>query len=184
MIGDGVEVIAVGRRLRIGGDEVQQAIQVLALAMLLIPEVGKPGHVNLKGGVYTLDGQVSRLQQPVIILLAPRPGVTGMIHVRHVRLVPDDPMAYAPLILLRHPAHKMFPIAHVGDSLRAAASVGGRPGRGTHQHGDYFASGGQLGFDERIGHIGRFPVIDAPRLNHVPSKRDTRITCSSLGGSR
>jgi hypothetical protein len=71
-----------------------------------------------------------------------------------------------------------------GTDLGVSASVGGRPVWGTNQHDDYFAPGGQFGFDERIGHVGRLPVVDAARLDHVPSKGDPGETGSGLGGSR
>jgi len=42
----------------------------------------------------------------------------------------------------------------------------------------------QLAGDERIGHIGRLPIIRTRGLDHIPPQDDARVAGPGLGRSR
>ena len=138
-------------------------------------------------GVDILDCQIGGFQQPCVVLHRTVPGLARMAVHPHVRFVPDDPMVDAALVLLSHASREGFPVEHVGNG--AARPVAGpigrdRPLRCADQQADDLPPGSQFPFDNRIGHVGGFPVRRSGRLDHVPAQDNARVAYPGLACGR
>jgi len=175
-----VEKVPVIGCLGVCDQHIQQAIKVLPPAVRPIPKVGQPRHVDRLPGLCIVDRQVGDLEQPGVVLHAPRPRLPRVAGLPHVRLVPDDPVVNASPIMLCHPPGERGPRVHVGHGFRAIRRIDRSPLRRTDQDRNDLPPRGQLGFHVWVGHVRGLPVCGPVGLDHVPPQDDAAVANAGL----
>ena len=131
-------------------------------------------------GIDALDREVRRLQQTRVVLHRAGPGLARVPRLPHVRLVPDNPVADAAPVVLRHALRKRRPRIHVGHGAGAVFRADGRPLRRADQDRHDLAACSELRRHVRIRHVRRFPIGRTVGLDDVPAQDDARVACARL----